>query len=49
MSNHTLYLASKSPRRKSILEGLGYDVRVLEKSKEPMGYFPGGRNLPKLT
>ena len=45
MSNHTLYLASKSPRRKSILEGLGYDVRVLEKSKEPMGYFPGDEEV----
>lgn len=35
-----IYLASKSPRRRELLSGLGFDVRVLADAAAPRGYMP---------
>lgn len=36
-----IYLASKSPRRRELLAGLGFDVKVLADPTAPRGYLPG--------
>lgn len=35
-----IYLASKSPRRRELLSGLGFAVRVLADAAAPRGYMP---------
>lgn len=40
-----VYLASKSPRRKALLEGLGYSVCVLADPATPLGYIPGDEEM----
>lgn len=36
-----IYLASKSPRRRELLEGQGWELVVLADPKEPRGWFAG--------
>lgn len=41
MAEKDVYLASKSPRRKALLEQLGYRVTVIAGNAHTAGYFPG--------
>lgn len=41
MSNKTVFLASKSPRRREILTRLGYEVRVIASNAHTLGAFEG--------
>lgn len=40
-----VFLASKSPRRRALLGGLGYDVRVLADPAAPLGFMPGDEEV----
>ena len=44
MPNHTIFLASKSPRRRELLTRLGYEVRVIASHTHTLGAFEGGFN-----
>ncbi len=41
MPNNTLFLASKSPRRRQLLTDLGYDVRVIASNAHTLRAFEG--------
>ena len=41
MSSKTIFLASKSPRRRDLLTRLGYDVRVIASNAHPLMAFEG--------
>ena len=41
MSSKTIFLASKSPRRRDLLTRLGYDVRVIASNAHTLMAFEG--------
>lgn len=45
MTTHTLFLASKSPRRRELLTRLGYDVRVIASNAHTLCAFEGDEEV----
>ena len=45
MPNHTIFLASKSPRRRELLTRLGYEVRVIASHTHTLGAFEGDETV----
>lgn len=45
MPNHTIFLASKSPRRRELLTRLGYKVRVIASHTHTLGAFEGDETV----
>lgn len=45
MQRSPIFLASKSPRRRELLSGLGYEVCVLADTTAHRGYFPGDEEV----